>query len=229
MTDFDKFGKMFTRELPLWSFQVQKDSRLGLITRKDLEIHLISRALKDQSYRSQLITDPKKLIENEIGSRLPENLVITVIEEAPNTFYLVLPCNPYEGLTEDNLKSTFGMTYEDVARWVLESSKHTSIDENSSIDLIAKAWKDSDFHDELLNRPLNVIEKELGEQFQDNIQIRVLAETSDLVYIVMPTTIDDLTGLDLWLDNDAVLDFNMNIALIASTCFVPVGQQCLTF
>ncbi len=66
------------------------------LLRRELEAHLISRALRDDGFRKQLIDDPKAALEAELARlqldiRLPSSLRVQVLEETPDTLYLILP------------------------------------------------------------------------------------------------------------------------------------------
>jgi hypothetical protein len=50
MNNQDKTPQGITPNLPLWSYQLQQDSKLAVRTRKELEINLITRALKDEDF-----------------------------------------------------------------------------------------------------------------------------------------------------------------------------------
>jgi Nitrile hydratase, alpha chain len=52
---------------------------------------LVQRSLEDDSFRQRLLDDPKGTIEQEVGSRLPEDVEVKVVEESAQTIYLVLP------------------------------------------------------------------------------------------------------------------------------------------
>jgi hypothetical protein len=52
--------------------------------------------------------------------------------------------------------------------------------------IIAKAWQDDAFKQELMNNPKAVYQSELGQSAPSNLQIQVLEETSDTVYLVIP-------------------------------------------
>jgi len=176
MNNQDKSLKGLTPNLPLWSYQLQQDSKLAVKTRKDLEIHLITRALKDEEFKQELIANPKAVIEQEIGSKLPDELEITVLEETEDTIYMVLPCNPYEGLSEEELQATLGMTYEDVALWVLEQQRNNLLDEESAVAIFSRAWQDQTFRRELLSTPKAVVQNELQIMISD-VEICVLEES----------------------------------------------------
>jgi hypothetical protein len=70
--------------------------------RKQLEEKLIAKAMKDETFRKNLLENPKAAIEEETGIKLPEAINLKVVEENPSTFYLILPpkINPE---TEDEL------------------------------------------------------------------------------------------------------------------------------
>lgn len=47
--------------------------------------------MHDEMFRRNLLDDPKSAIEEETGAKLPEGVEIRVVEETPDTIYLVLP------------------------------------------------------------------------------------------------------------------------------------------
>lgn len=51
---------------------------------------------------------------------------------------------------------------------------------------IAKAWKDDNFKQELLKNPNATFAKTMGLPIPANVQIKVLAETSNHYYLVIP-------------------------------------------
>lgn len=58
--------------------------------------------------------------------------------------------------------------------------------------IIAKALEDDAFRQELLNNPNAAkaeIEKNLGQKLPENFQLRVVQETENMAYIVLPVTI----------------------------------------
>jgi hypothetical protein len=59
--------------------------------RAEMERRLIERGLQDESFRQSLLQDPRTAIEEELGTRLPEEVVVVAVEETANTIYLVLP------------------------------------------------------------------------------------------------------------------------------------------
>jgi hypothetical protein len=200
-----------TPNLPLWSFQIQSDSKLAWKSRKDLEIHLITRALKDEDFKQALIANPKAVIELELGAKLPEYLEINVLEETEDTIYMVLPCNPYEGISEEELQASLGMTYEDVAQWALDQQRNTLLDEESSVKLIAKAWRNKVFKKELLHNSILVIEQELGDNIQEGIKIHVFEETANILYILLSNIVDNFDIIDY--KNDLIMS-ELNLPMV---------------
>lgn len=80
--------------------------------RKNLEQHLLEKALKDDAFRQRLITDPKGTIESETSLKLPDEINITVLEENPQNFFLVIPSvegnNQSDELSEQELMAVSG-------------------------------------------------------------------------------------------------------------------------
>jgi hypothetical protein len=59
--------------------------------RSEIERRLIEKSLEDESLRQRLLADPKGALEDELGTRLPENIEVRIVEETADTIYLVLP------------------------------------------------------------------------------------------------------------------------------------------
>jgi hypothetical protein len=54
-----------------------------------------------------------------------------------------------------------------------------------------------DFKDQLLSEPKQVLKKEFGVEFQENVEVKVLFETENLKYIVIPFTELKINDTDL--------------------------------
>lgn len=48
-------------------------------------------AAEDESFRSELLANPKQAIEDKIGGPLPKGVNVKVVEETPDTVYIVVP------------------------------------------------------------------------------------------------------------------------------------------
>ena len=59
--------------------------------RADMERRLIQRSLQDDAFRQKLLEDPRAAVEEELGTRLPEELRVVAVEETAEIIYLVLP------------------------------------------------------------------------------------------------------------------------------------------
>ena len=97
--------------------------------RESIESKIIARALKDEAFKQELLnnsTVAKVAIEKELGEMLPEGFSINVVQESPNTAYIVLPYMPStEGLTEEQLQSIAGGGKGGfVARTALKTATH---------------------------------------------------------------------------------------------------------
>jgi hypothetical protein len=69
-------------------------------TRRDVELQLIEKAWKDEAFRQALRSDPQGAVESVLGGKLPAGLQVKLVEETPDTFYLVLPAKPDRALAE---------------------------------------------------------------------------------------------------------------------------------
>ncbi len=59
--------------------------------RAEMERRIIEKCLKDASFRQRLLADPRAALEEELGTRLPDDVEVKAHEETAETIYLVLP------------------------------------------------------------------------------------------------------------------------------------------
>jgi hypothetical protein len=62
-----------------------------------MERRLVQRSLEDDAFRQRLLEDPKAAVEQELGTRLPEDVRVVAVEETADPIYLVLPFRSTEG------------------------------------------------------------------------------------------------------------------------------------
>lgn len=84
----------------------QLKARLGI------QSALIAKAWTDEEFKQELLSDPKGVIERELGTELADDVEIQVIEETPTTFYLSIPVKPSAGvegeLSDEELEAVAG-------------------------------------------------------------------------------------------------------------------------
>jgi hypothetical protein len=78
--------------------------------RQDIETQIIVRALKDESFKQQLLSNPdvaKAEIEKVLGQKVPDGFKVQVLQEAENQAYLVIPAIPIStpGLSDQQLEA----------------------------------------------------------------------------------------------------------------------------
>jgi hypothetical protein len=81
--------------------------------RAEMERRIVQRSIEDDSFRQQLLADPKAAVEQELGTQLPEEVRVVALEESADTIYLVLPSTPVAGaegveLADQELESVSG-------------------------------------------------------------------------------------------------------------------------
>jgi hypothetical protein len=224
----------FNREFPLWSFKFKASSRIETLSRKDLEAKLITKALKDKAFKQTLLQNGKATVEQMFNIQLPENVALQVLEETENQIYLVLPTNPYAGITEAELRETLGLELEDIADWVLDQQKGILADDKkSNIQLVAKAWRDNSFKNALIANSTIIIQQELGIEVDDKVSIQVLEETLDKLFIVIPY-LADITLIKNYIDTQSynlplIVGSNLGSGLTSKTnqmVQTPGGSRC---
>lgn len=108
----------------------------------DLETLLISKAMADEAFKSELISNPKAVIAREIGQEWPEGVEIEVLESTPKKLYLVLPLKveseeiPRDELSDKELETVAGgrhfqgkfQTMEEFIKFIKEHGSNPDCD-----------------------------------------------------------------------------------------------------
>jgi hypothetical protein len=78
--------------------------------RKSFVNTIIELALKDPTFRNELINDPKPALKRVFGINIPDGLTVRIVEESENEVYLVIPCamKREDELQEAELESVAG-------------------------------------------------------------------------------------------------------------------------
>ena len=89
------------------------EARGGTAGRAEMERRIIQRSIEDDAFRQQLLENPKETLEQELETRLPEEVQVVAVEETADTIYLVLPSTPMKGresveLSDPDLESVAG-------------------------------------------------------------------------------------------------------------------------
>ena len=79
---------------------------------RDYELDIIVKAWRDEKFRQQLLSNPKKAIEQEFNIVVPADVSISVHEESDNALHLIVPSIPSnfvaEDLSDDELREVIG-------------------------------------------------------------------------------------------------------------------------
>lgn len=61
------------------------------LTREEVQERIIAKSWQDETFKQELLSNPKAVFSREVGQELPDTIELRVVEENPNTLYLVLP------------------------------------------------------------------------------------------------------------------------------------------
>jgi hypothetical protein len=80
------------------------------VTRAELEEVIIKQANSNPKYRELLLSNPKELLERQIGQKLPEGMTVEVVQETANKVFIRLPHVVQEGdeLKDEDLEQVAG-------------------------------------------------------------------------------------------------------------------------
>jgi hypothetical protein len=82
-------------------------------TRSELESEIIEQAIKDPNFLPDFRSDPKGVLLNKFGVKLPENLKLVILEDSKDTVHLVIPNIPQaEPNVRTNLSEEQGPSIE---------------------------------------------------------------------------------------------------------------------
>jgi Nitrile hydratase, alpha chain len=56
-----------------------------------IQAQIIAKAMKDETFRQALLSNPKAVIERELGITIPAGVTIAVHQDTPTTLHFVLP------------------------------------------------------------------------------------------------------------------------------------------
>jgi hypothetical protein len=80
------------------------------MTQGTIQEYVIARAMKDPTFRQELLNNPRAVLAREYNVHFPEHVTIRVLEEPPHTFTLVLPTREeaMQELTDADLEAAIG-------------------------------------------------------------------------------------------------------------------------
>jgi len=71
-------------------------------TRGQLYDKIVEQAQSNAKYREELLKDPRTLMSKQLGTQIPPNVKIQVLQETQESYYVVLPYSPKEGQELDD-------------------------------------------------------------------------------------------------------------------------------
>src|SRR5438445_195294 len=79
------------------------------VTRGEITQLIAQFASKDANYRKALLQNPKRVLEAQMQQKIPDNVQVKVVEETPNTVYLIAPYVAAAGeLSDSDLERVAG-------------------------------------------------------------------------------------------------------------------------
>ncbi len=91
----------------------EKENKREMPTWQEFQQGLIAKAMEDESFRKELLENPKSVMESEMAkldteAKLPDEVDIKVIEQPENAIYIVLPTQPNSELSDNELDQVSG-------------------------------------------------------------------------------------------------------------------------
>ena len=136
------------------------------MTRYDAQTMLIGKAVVDETFRKDLIANPKAVLQKEFGAELPADVEVEVLEFTPKKAYVVIPVRPAGDVEVPK-----------------ESDAKTAFEK-----MILRAWSDEAFKEEVLASPKTALNKvDPNTELPDDLEVEALEETAQKAYILLPS------------------------------------------
>jgi hypothetical protein len=183
---------------------------------------LIRRSSEDDALRTELLADPKTVLERALGTTLPADLTVNTVEQSATEYTLVLP--PEADQRRPHRRGADRRRRRDRLHGVrrkLLSSRPTSFtapptcstrpdrrtpamaaDPTTLADLIRRSSQDDALRTELLTDPKTVLERELSTTLPTDLTVNAVEQSATELTLVLPPkqasrdlTDDELAGV----------------------------------
>ncbi len=85
-------------------------------TQSQIQNQLIARATADETFRAQLLENPRAAIKDETGLSVPDGINIRVVEDNESDYHLVLP-PAGRNLSDQEIGGVAGGLIGDIGSW----------------------------------------------------------------------------------------------------------------
>lgn len=83
--------------------QERNEALQALAKRAEFERNLVIKAHENEEFKQQLLDNPKSVYEQELKTQIPDSFKVRVIEEEPNSLFMVLPRKNEPATSENEL------------------------------------------------------------------------------------------------------------------------------
>ena len=147
---------------------------------------VMAKAWEDEAFKQRLVENPRAVLQEQ-GLPLAAGKSVRVVENTPDTVYLVLPPKSDGELSAERLARVAGEQQEPARKLA---------------QVVARTWQDEAFKQRLLGDPRAVLQ-EHGVPLPDGQAVRVVENTADTVHLVLPPKLPEGELSDEQLDQAA--------------------------
>ncbi|MBD2207950.1 NHLP leader peptide family natural product precursor [Calothrix sp. FACHB-1219] len=102
------------------------------LTPESLQEHIIAKAIEDPAYKQRLISDTRAVLAEELGTELPEDLSIEVLQQSSKQLYLVLPVDIDELvrdgiISQSELEAVAGASISAISKLFAKTAAQVSV------------------------------------------------------------------------------------------------------
>ena len=160
-----------------------------------IKTKLVGKAMQDEVFRQDLISNPKQAIKDVFGVNIPEGKEVHVLEQTCDNLEFIVPQRPAE--------ITDGMTKTEIVERLTRDSPKFSDNVSSVMNvygkILAEIWTDPKFLDRFKADPKTFIGAESDTALPENMHIVVRVEDDHNEYLAVPVlgTDSELTDEEL--------------------------------
>jgi hypothetical protein len=184
------------------------------------QVHtVLEKAMRDQTFRQTLRQTPHAAIEQELGVTVPTGKTVHVVDIEAQPLTLVLPQPPADWPAGLSLEAATARLQRELPDM---DEAHRRITERQA-QLIAKAWQDHTFKQNLLRDAKATVSQELGVPLPADLHVQCVADDDEHQYLLLPPVMEGTELSDEQLNAVAGGEAVVALTIVASLTHAAVS------
>jgi len=181
--------------------------------------HVAVKAMRDQSFKQVLLDHPNATIERELGVTVPAGKTLKVVPGQAQTLSIVIPQRPADWSSELSSEDAMARLLGDLPTTDEKTRKAAAM----QLQIIAKAWCDETFLQDLRRDPKVAVARELAVALPEELNLQFFVEDADVQYLILPLDVQGMELTDEQLETvaggEVAVIFSLGMSAVAATSF----------